>query len=108
VQPDERRVVPLPGGRDQDVDQVRPGLADAVVAQRGQPGNQAAATCVQQRGHFLLEHVWGSGRGQVNPGQQLAPRSARPEPLPQRTPGHTCIQRLMACYDVKLLAEESL
>ena len=58
------------------------------------------------RGHFLLERRRRPGRGQVDAGQQAAPRPAEPKPMPERAGRNADGQRLMARDHVDLLAQD--
>src|SRR5438067_1950236 len=81
-----------------------PWLSSA-AAQRRRPGNDAAGSGVQQRGHLLLQGRRRASRSHVHPGQQPPPRPAQPEPVPQRVIGNAGGQRLAAGDHVKLLDE---
>ena len=54
---------PLPGGRDQDVDDLCQRDPDIVAAQRGRAGDHAAGAGVQQSGHLLLQRCRRTRRG---------------------------------------------
>jgi hypothetical protein len=84
VQPDERRVPPFPGGRNQDVYEVGQVSSDVVAAQRRRTRDQAAAARVEQRGHFLLDGSRRSGQRDVDAGQHGSPRPAGTKTMPER------------------------
>jgi hypothetical protein len=108
VQPDEPCVAPLAGYRNQDIDEVRHGLADVVAAQRRHPGDHAAGARIQQSGHLLLKRRRSPRRGHEYARQQRAPRASRPEPVPQRAVRKPGGRHLMARDDAKLFKQDSV
>jgi hypothetical protein len=106
MQAHEPRIVPLPGGRNQDVDQFRYRLADVMAAQCGRAGDHAAIARVQQRGHLLLERGRRPGRSHVDAGQQAAPRSSVTDPIPKRMPGQASTQCLLARDQPELIFQD--
>jgi hypothetical protein len=106
AQPDKGRVMALPGGRDQDVDEF--GLADAnvVEAKRRRTRDHAAAARIQQGGHLLLQYRRRPGRGDIDARQQTAPRPPVTKAMPQCIGRQANRYRLLACDHVKLPLED--
>jgi hypothetical protein len=98
----------LPGGRNQDVNDIGDRSPDAVVAHRRRTRDHAAAARIQQGRHLLLKCRRRPRHGDINARQQPVPGPPITKAVLQRVARQACSYCLLAGNHVKLLFQDPL
>jgi hypothetical protein len=102
MNPDEAAALTAHVSRNKDLHDVRARRPDAIPADRDGSRNDAARARMEQRGHFpLIGRHWTRDR-KIHTGNELLPRTARPDAVFQDRLGHAAFERLAAGDDIVL------